>query len=242
MPRPLLALFLVFALVGGALLAPAPTSAQPGVCLSLAPGEHSFTAPARDRDGEVTFTVTVAEGGAVTAFTEPGGQSIPPVTMLDIFTGEDAYPLPEGVSFVDCPGPSADDQDDAMQADDSSVSPSFCVSLEPGAHTETVSAGGRSYDVTVQVDDDRQIANVAILGRDYTAAEALQLLEGFGAALPETWDVRPCLSEYPTSGTGGLGDSTDRAGLWAVLASFAVLTISLIARNRRAQALARNSD
>ena len=97
------------ALVVGAvgLTALQPVSAQPGgppVCLSLPPGEHSFTAPAQDREGEVTFTVTVGEGGVVTGFTEPGGQSIPPAAMLDIFAAADAYPLPDGVSFVECGG------------------------------------------------------------------------------------------------------------------------------------------
>ena len=215
MPRLAIALTLVCSLLAAGWFALPTASAQPGVCVSLAKGEHEFTAPARDREGVVYFRVIVGAGGSVTEFIEPGGQSIPPVTMLDLFTGDDAYPLPDGVAIVDCPWNPDGDSSDSMAADQDEADepaapfsePGYCISLDAGSHTEMISAGGRSYDVTVNVGDDQQIIDVVILERSYTAAEGLGLLSGFGASLPDHWQVSPCAASYPTTGTGGLADS-----------------------------------
>ena len=149
------------AFVAGAvgLTALQPVSAQPGgppVCISLAPGEHTFTAPSQDREGEVSFTVTVGEGGVVTGFTEPGGQSIPPVAMLEIFSGEDAYPLPEGVTFIECEA-----GDDSMMEESA---PELCLNLEPGSYEESVSASGQVYNITINVGEGNRLTSVEVLG------------------------------------------------------------------------------
>lgn len=237
------------ALVAGAigLASMQPVSAQPGgpsVCLSLPPGDHTFTAPSQDREGEVSFTVTVGESGVVTGFTEPGGQSIPPAAMLEIFTGEDAYPLPEGVSFIDCP-----EADDSMMEEDSMQSAGVCVNLDAGSHTGTVSAGSQSYEITIHVGDNHQVTSVDVLGQSYNPQDALGLLESFGATLPRGVEIVPCAAAtddsqavYPTAGTGGLADSADRSALWAGLATLAVLLISIATVARRRRVAIRRDD
>ena len=198
--------------------APNLASAQPGVCISLPPGEHSISAPARDREGDVIFRLTVAEGGQVTEFIEPGGQSIPPAAMVDIFTGDDAYPLPEGVALIECGQPASDSSTPAAD--------SVCLDLEPGAYTEDISAGGRTYAVTVNVSANGVIDGVEIRGQTYSAAEGLQLLEGFGASLPASWVEIDCPgAHYPTTGSGGLADSSPTPALWAVFAAIAALAL-----------------
>ena len=212
-----------------------PAAAQPSapVCVTLAPGEHEFTAPARDREGEVTFTVVVGEGGQVTEFIEPGGQSIPPSAMLQLFTGENAYPLPDGVMIVEC----AASGDDEMMAE---AAPGVCVNLDPGTHTGTVSAGGRSYEITMHVGEGGALNSVELMGQSYTAQEALGLLENFGATMPQGVNIIECAAPadagamedagddaagavYPTTGTGGLADASDTGGMWAAIATVGVL-------------------
>ncbi len=215
------------ALVVGAigLATPQPTHAQqggPSVCLTLPPGDHTFTAPARDREGEVSFQVTIAEGGIVTAFTEPGGQSIPPATVLQVFTGEDAYPLPDGIMIVECDAAAGGG---AMQdAEDSTVA--TCLNLPPGAHQAMVSAGGRSYDLALDIGGGGRIRGIEILGQSYTAQEALELLQGFGATLPVSMEIVDCAASpsYANTGTGGLADTHDYWGaLFTVGASALIL-------------------
>ena len=259
MLRPLLGLIAAAFVFGALPFTTTPSvSAQPGgppVCVSLSPGEHTFTAPARDRDGEVTFNVTIGEGGVVTAFTEPGGQSIPPSAMHQIFGGEDPYPLPDGVAFIDCPEDDGEMmEDDAMGEAESGSG--YCISLDAGSHTEMISAGGRSYDVTINVGDNHQIIDVEILGNSYSAADALGLLEGFGASLPDHWVVSTCgadstdrgSSSYPQSGTGGLADTGGSNAAWIALialaatASVAVLFASTVVTRRRRATTVRNRD
>lgn len=209
-----------------------PTAhAQPSVCLNLAPGDHTFTAPARDREGDVTFQVSVGDGGVVTALTEPGGQSIPPVAMLDIFAGEDAYPLPEGVAIVECEGAG-----DSMSADDQSAG-ELCLNLEPGSYEESVSASGQTYSITINVGESGRLTSVEVLGQAYSPSDALALLAQFGASIPPHIQILPCepdAAAYPTTGTGGLADSNNLTGLWAALATIAALgLVSTIAMRRR---------
>ena len=244
---------ILIALVGAALVVGAfgltasqPVSAQPGgpsVCISLPPGEHTFTAPAQDREGEVSFTVTVGEGGVVTDFTEPGGQSIPPVAMIELFTGDDAYPLPEGVSLIECEA-----GDDSMMEDESAGE--LCLNLEPGTYEETVSASGQVYNITINVGEGNRLTSVEVLGQSYSPADALDLLAQFGAAIPPHIQILPCepaMSDagdggLPYTGSGGLADSADRTGLWAGLASFAVLAISIGAVAQRRRVVVRRRD
>lgn len=239
MPRALIVFASAVTLVVAGLLNLPSAAAQPGICITLPAGDHELTAAARDREGNVTFRLTVGDGGAVNEFIEPGGQSIPPIAMLDIFAGEDPYPLPDGVAIVDCPwmgnAAASNDEDevDATQGDAApeavapTTEPAFCISLEPGSYTETVSAGGRSYDVTINVTQGRRITDVEILGRSYSAPEALGLLSGFGASLPEHFDVQPCAASYPQTGSGGLADSGSvRDTALAVLAAIASVTIA----------------
>ncbi len=230
------------ALVAGAfgLAAMQPVSAQPGgpsVCVSLPPGDHTFTAPSQDREGEVSFTVTVGEGGVVTGFTEPGGQSIPPVAMLEIFSGEDAYPLPEGVSFIECEA-----ADDSMMEDEQA--PGLCLNLDPGTYEESVSASGQTYDITIHVGEGGQLISVDVLGTSYAPADALALLEQFGAAMPPHISIVPCeaTKAFPYTGSGGLADSNGLAGLWAGLASLAVVLISFAAVSQRRRIAVRKKD
>ena len=240
------------ALVAGAigLASMQPVSAQqggPSVCLSLPPGDHTFTAPSQDREGEVSFTVTVGEGGLVTGFTEPGGQSIPPAALLEIFTGEDAYPLPEGVSFVECEA-----GDDSMMED---AAPPVCVNLPEGSHSGSVNAGGQAYEIVINVGSGHEVVSVEVLGQTYSAAEALALLEGFGATLPRGVEIVPCPDTaedsmmedtedeagavYPATGTGGLAGAADLTGLWAGLGTLAALAIAIAAVTHRRRAHAR---
>lgn len=238
---------LAAALVAGALgLATLqPASAQPGgpsVCISLPPGDHTFTAPSQDREGEVSFTVTVGEGGVVTGFTEPGGQSIPPVAMLEIFTGEDAYELPEGVSFIEC------EADDSMMAADAPAE--LCLNLEPGSYNESVSASGQTYEITINVGEGGRLTSVEVLGESYSPADALALLAQFGAAVPPHIQILPCEpamtdkgdAGLPYTGSGGLADSAGLTGLWAGLASLAVVLISIAAVSQRRRSVVRKKD
>ncbi len=222
----------------GALAPSTPTAqAQPPICINLPAGDHQFTAPARDREGEVTFQVTVGEGGVITAFTEPGGQPIPPAAMLDIFTGDDAYPLPEGVAFVECGA-----------AQESMMEPApgggVCVNLPAGSYEETVSAGGRSYEITINVAEHGILSDVAIMGQTYGPSEAIALLEGFGAALPAGIQIVDCPEHdsamptgYANTGTGGLADPNAQggSGIWYGIGALAVLALTAaIAWRRRA--------
>lgn len=242
---------LLIALVGAALIVGAfelttlqSASAQPAgppVCLSLAPGEHTFTAPARDREGEVSFTVTVGEGGQVTGFTEPGGQSIPPAAMLEIFTGDDAYPLPDGVTFIEC-----EVGGDSMMEE--GQAPGLCLNLEPGSYDERVVAAGQTYSITIHVGEKGQLISVDVLGESYDPQQALDLLASFGASIPPHIQIVPCEAAmddgavYPTTGTGGLADSSDRTALWAGLGSLTVLAIAVAALAYRRRAVVRNRD
>ncbi len=213
-----------------------PVSAQvgpTGVCISLPPGEHTFTAESQDREGEVSFTVTVGEGGVVTAFTEPGGQSIPPVAMLEIFTGEDAYPLPDGVSFIEC-------EDDGSMMEEA-PSAELCLNLEPGSYEESVSASGQVYNITINVGEGNRLTSVEVLGQAYSPADALDLLAQFGAAIPPHIQILPCEGAVPTlyvnTGTGGLADTNDSTGFWSAIATLGVLVAvasAVVVRRRRA--------
>jgi hypothetical protein len=221
-------------------------SAQPGapsVCLSLPAGEHTFTAPSQDRDGEVSFTVTVGEGGLVTGFTEPGGQSIPPVAMLEIFTGDDAYALPDGVSFIECQA----GDDGMMEAGDPN---DLCLNLGPGVYNESISVSGQVYDITINVGEGNRLTTVDVLGQSYAPADALALLAQFGAAIPPHIQFVPCEvgsdDSYPTgyvnAGSGGLADRSNLTGLWAGLGSLAVLVIAIAAATQRRRAPSLNRD
>lgn len=215
-----------------------PVSAQqggPSVCLSLPAGEHTFTAPARDREGDVSFTVTVGEGGVVTGFTEPGGQSIPPIAMRDIFTDEDAYPLPEGVTFIECEAAG-----DSMMEDGKAQE--ICLNLEPGTYEETVSASGQVYNITIHVGEGNRLTSVDVLGTSYAPADALALLAQFGAAIPPHIQVLPCEGQtpilYANTGTGGLADNNDSRGFWSAIATVGVLfavASAVVVRRRRAE-------
>lgn len=231
---------LIFGVAG--LTTSQPAAAQPGgppVCLSLAPGEHEISAPARDREGDVIFRVTVAEGGVVTSFTEPGGQSIPPVAMLDIFTGADAYPLPDGVAIIECEAGG-----DSMAEDGAAAA--LCLNLEPGSYEESVSAGGRAYDITINVGHGGRLIDVIVLGESYSPQQAIDLLEGFGAAMPPHIQILPCApaadAAYPYTGSGGLADSGDLTGLWIGLGSLAALAIGVAAAAQRRRVRVRNRD
>ena len=252
MTRILIAL-VAAALLGGAyaLTTAQPISAQqggPSVCLSLPAGDHTFTAPSQDREGEVSFTVTVGEGGLVTSFTEPGGQSVPPAALLQIFTGEDAYPLPEGVSFIECEAA----QSDSMAED---APAPVCVSLPAGSHSATVSAGGQSYEITIDVGDHSEVIGVTVLGQTYNAQDALDLLAGFGAVLPPQVRIIECPADtmpeasdgnsqaaYPYTGSGGLADSPDRTALWAGLGALGFVAIAAAAGVQRRRVKVHNRD
>ena len=240
----LLAVLFGAALVFGAFgLTTLPSaSAQPSgplVCLSLAPGEHTFTAPARDREGDVSFTVTVGEGGLVTGFTEPGGQSIPPAAMHEIFGGEDAYPLPDGVTFIEC-----EVGGDSMMEE--GQAPGLCLNLAPGSYDENVTAAGQTYQITINVGEGGQLIDVIVLGESYDPQQALDLLASFGASIPPHIQIIPCeapsVAAYPTTGSGGLADSNGRTALWAGLGSLAVLAIAIGAVAQRRRVVVRNRD
>ena len=252
MKRILIAAVAAALVVGAAgLTALQPVSAQPGgpsVCLSLPAGEHTFTAPARDREGDVSFTVTVGEGGVVTGFTEPGGQSIPPAAMLEIFTGADAYPLPEGVSFVECAS-------DELEGGDETAAAEICINLEPGSHNTSATAGGRTYELVIHVGDYNQVTSIDVLGQSYSAAEGIGLLDQFGAAMPAGVEIVPCEGGmadqgaaggqptlYANAGSGGLADSSGQTGLWSAIATFAILAIAVTAVTQRRRIAIRNRE
>ena len=213
-----------------------PAAAQPGgpsVCLSLPPGEHTFAAPAQDREGEVSFTVTVGEGGVVVGFTEPGGQSIPPVAMLELFTGEDAYPLPEGISFVECDDAAGDTMEVSAAAD-------VCINLPAGVHEANVNVSGQSQTIVLDVGQGGIVRGVSLLGQTYTAAEGLALMEQFGVSLPPGISLIDCPEPtlYANTGTGGLADTSDSTGLWSAIATVGVLVAvatAVVVRRRRAE-------
>ncbi len=207
--------------------------AQPAVCLNLAPGTHDLVVPSQEREGNVIFRVEIGEGGVVTEFYEPGGQPIGAAAGMGIFASGD-YELPEGVEVIECAAAG-----DAMQA--GAASDDVCLNLPPGSHTDTVSAGGRTYEITINVGDNNEIINVELLGDSYTAQEALGLLQGFGAALPPGISIVPCAAgaadtaSYANTGTGGLADD-GQTNPWlaaAVVSLIAVLvTTSFVARRR----------
>ena len=242
---------LLIALVGAALVVGTfalatlqPASAQPSgpaVCLSLAPGEHTFTAPARDREGDVSFTVTVGDGGLVTGFTEPGGQSIPPAALLEIFAGDDAYPLPDGVTFIECEA-AGDSMMEEGQA------PGLCLNLAPGSYDENVTAAGQTYQITINVGEGGQLIDVIVLGESYDPQQALDLLASFGASIPPHIQIVPCAAAMddgvglPYTGSGGLADSTDRTALWAGLGSLAFVALAVAALVQRRRVVVRNRD
>ena len=244
--KPMLIALAAAVLLAGALglAALQPASAQQGgppVCLTLAPGEHTFNAPARDREGEVSFTVVVGEGGLVTEFIEPGGQSIPASAMLQLFTGDDAYPLPDGVMIVEC-GAGGDSMMEEQAAP-------VCVNLPEGTHTGTVSAGGRTYEITMHIGSGGQVDSVELLGQSYSAQEAIALLEGFGATLPQGVQIVPCAAPsadddqpapvaYANTGTGGLADSSHGASSWAGIGVGAALALAIAALLARRRAIA----
>ena len=215
--------------------ATAPTaSAQPAVCLNLPAGEHRFEAEARDRAGTVSFRVVIGEGGVLTEFYEPGGQPVGAGAFLGVFTGPDAYDLPDGVEIVEC---GASTQGGAPG--DSEVA--FCSSLPAGSVTETISAGGRSYELTINVGEGGRIIDVSVLGQTYSIQEAVALLQNFGVTLPEGLGIAPCAAapSVPTgkgdTGNAGLADrgGAPTLGYAAVaIAALAVAAASLAARRR----------
>ncbi len=223
-----------------ALYSSSPTAqAQPPVCVNLAPGDHTFTAPSRDRPGDVSFTVSVGEGGVVTSVTEPGGQSLPPPLMLELFAGDDPYPLPEGVAIVEC------DAADSLAAGGQD-SGELCLNLEPGSYEESVSASGQTYNITIHVGENGRLISVDVLGQSYAPSDALALLAQFGASVPPHIQILPCEpvvgAAYPTTGTGGLADSGSLGGLWAGLATLSVLAIAIGAVVHRRRTTIRVKD
>ena len=182
---------------------PTVSAQGPEVCLNLPAGEHQFTAASRERAGEIVFRVEVGEGGRVTEFYEPGGQPIGVAGFLQVFTGAEAYPLPEGVEIVDC---AASAEADASGDDAGGVT--YCTSLDAGTYTETVSAGGRSYEATINIGEGGRLIDVTVLGQTYGAQAAIDLLAGFGAELPETLEIGPC-----EAGPGMKAPKTGNAGL-----------------------------
>ena len=224
----------VFALSIAAFITLPSAHAQPPICLNLEPGTHDLVVPSQEREGNVIFQVEIGEGGVVTEFYEPGGQPIGAAAGMGIFASGD-YELPEGVAVVECAGAGGD----TMQEDGGSMD--VCLNLEPGAHTDTVSAGGRTYDITINVGDNNQIINVELLGDSYTAQEALGLLRGFGAALPAGIQIVPCAGAqiadgYGNAGSGGLADSSDLTAVWAAVAAVAIAAVagaSITAARRR---------
>ena len=221
--------------------AAAPTvSAQgPAICLNLPAGEHRFEAASQERAGTIVFRVEVGEGGQITEFYEPGGQPIGAGAFLGIFTGPTAYELPEGVEIVDCPwnpdGTAADDDDGAM-ADAAEIT--YCTALEPGSYTETISAGGRSYEATINIGEGGRLIDVEVLGQTYGPQAAIELLQGFGVTLPDHLGVAPCAAapgKKADTGNAGLVDSSGSSmpGYVAVaIAALAVGGLSVAVRRR----------
>ena len=210
-------------------------SAQPAVCLNLPAGEHRFEATARERAGTVTFRVEVGEGGVLIQFYEPGGVGVGVGAFVDTFTGADAYDLPDGVEIVEC---GASTQGGASSG---ASEVAFCSSLPAGSVTETISAGGRSYELTINVGEGGRIIDVSVLGQTYGVQEAVALLQNFGVTLPEGLGIAPCAAAPSVpSGKGDTGNAglADRSGaptlgyVAVAIAALAVAAASLAARRR----------
>ena len=213
------AVIAVFLAVNSA-AAPTVTAQAPSVCLNLPAGEHEFRAESRERAGEIVFRVEVGEGGSVTEFYEPGGQPIGVAGFAQVFTGPEAYDLPEGVEIIDC-APAAEDDSDAAAI-------TYCTSLDAGTYTETVSAGGRSYEATINIGEGGRLIDVTVLGQTYGPQEAIELLQGFGAALPEHLNIAPCEAapaEKSKTGNAGLLDSGGASALGYVAVAIAALAV-----------------
>ena len=214
---------------------PTVSAQGPEVCLNLPAGEHQFTAASRERAGEIVFRVEVGEGGRVTEFYEPGGQPIGVGGFLQVFTGAEAYPLPEGVEIVDCAA-SADGEADAS---DDAGGITYCTSLDAGTYTETVSAGGRSYEATINIGEGGRLIDVTVLGQTYGAQAAIDLLAGFGAELPESLEVGPCEAgpamKAPKTGNAGLLGDGGASALGYVAVAIAALAVggAAVASRRR---------
>lgn len=222
---------------------PTVSAQGPSICLNLEPGEHRLETASQERAGTIIFRVEIGEGGQIAEFYEPGGQPIGAGAFLGIFTGPEAYDLPEGVEIVDCPwSPDgmADDGDDAME-DTAPVE--FCTALEPGSYTETISAGGRSYEATINIGEGGRLVSVEVLGQTYGAQAAIELLQGFGVALPDHLGVAPCEAapamdapdKKADTGNAGLVDSSGAStpGYVAVaIAALAVGGLSVAVRRR----------
>ena len=199
--------------------APTATAQAPSVCLNLPAGEHEFRAESRERAGEIVFRVEVGEGGSVTEFFEPGGQPIGVAGFLQVFAGPEAYDLPEGVEIVDC-APAAED-------DSGAAAITYCTSLDAGTYTETVSAGGR-YEATINIGEGGRLIDVSVLGQTYGPQEAIELLQGFGAALPEHLNIAPCEAapaEKSKTGNAGLLDSGGTSAIGYVAVAIAALAV-----------------
>ena len=235
-------LIAAFLAVGWATV-PTVSAQAPSVCLNLAPGEHAFQAPSREREGDVTFRVEVGEGGLVTEFYEPGGRPIGAAAFPGVFTGADAYPLPDGVSIVDCPwSPDGESDDSSETADgegaaDAGGAVEYCTSLEPGSTTETISSGGRSYEVTINVGEGGRLIDVEVLGQTYAPQAVIDLLAGFGASFPDHLEIAPCEAAPATADTGsaGLVESGGTAATAYVAVAVAALAVggAAVAARRR---------
>ncbi len=202
--------------------APTVTAQAPSVCLNLPAGEHEFRAESRERAGEIVFRVEVGEGGSVTEFYEPGGQPIGVAGFLQVFAGPEAYDLPEGVEVVDC-APAAD-------GDTGDAAITYCTSLEAGTYTETVSAGGRSYEATINIGEGGSLIDVTVLGQTYGPQDAIELLQGFGAELPEHLGVAPCEAapaEKSKTGNAGLLGSGEMSALGYIAVAIAALAVGV---------------
>lgn len=212
---------------------PTVSAQGPEVCLNLPAGEHQFTAASRERAGEIVFRIEVGEGGRVTEFFEPGGQPIGVAGFLQVFTGPEAYDLPEGVEIVDCAASAAADA-----SGDDAGGVTYCTSLEAGTYTETVSAGGRSYEATINIGEAGRLIDVTVLGQTYGPQAAIDLLAGFGAELPESLAVAPCEAAQPgkpKSGSGGLladGGASTLGYLAVAMAALAVGGAAVASRRR----------
>ena len=214
--------------------APTASAQAPEVCLNLPAGEHQFTAASRERAGEIVFRVEVGEGGRVTEFYEPGGQPIGTAGFLQVFAGPEAYDLPEGVEIVDCSASA----DGASGAADDAGGVTYCTSLPAGTYTETVSAGGRSYEATINIGEGGRLIDVTVLGQTYGAQAAIDLLAGFGAELPESLAVAPCEAApagKPKSGSAGLVADGGASALGYVAVAIAALAVggAAVASRRR---------
>ncbi|MDE2695445.1 MAG: hypothetical protein OXH97_02880 [Chloroflexota bacterium] len=208
---------------------PTASAQGPSICLNLEPGEHRLETESQERAGTIVFRVEIREGGQIADFYEPGGQPIGAGAFLGIFTGPEAYDLPDGVEIVDCPwspdGAMADDDEDAME-DTAPVE--FCTALEPGSYTETISAGGRSYEATINIGEGGRLIDVEVLGQTYGAQAAIELLQGFGVTLPDHLGVAPCAAapdKKADTGNAGLVDSSGASMLGYVAVAIAALAV-----------------